>query len=114
MIRAKYMQKEKYYGNKEYKLELINIDKNKVNRLISQFKFRLFEGGGLAWYYIGYTDNGIPHGLIKEKFIETLNNIFKVINYLELDIRYALICKGLYGYCCVLKLKSLKKIDLIY
>ena len=114
MIIANVIQKERYYGNKEYKLKLVNIDKNKIDRLITQFKFRLFEGNGIAWYYLGYTDYGIPQGLSEINLSETLSNILKVIDFLKLDIIFLLFCKGSYGYCCILKLKSIYKIDLLY
>tara|TARA_B110000967_G_C18801219_1_gene518557 strand:+ start:909 stop:1253 length:345 start_codon:yes stop_codon:yes gene_type:complete len=114
MINAKIINKEKYYGNKEYKLKLIKIVNNKIDKLITQFKFRLFEGRGCAWYYLGYNDDGIPLGLSNIQFSETITNILEVINYLKLDIIHCLICKGIDGYCCILKLKSRIKIDLIY
>lgn len=114
MIKAKYINKENDYGNKEYKLELVNINAGKINRLITQFKFRLFEGSGLAWYYIGYSDNGIPMGLNKYKYTKTLSNILKVINYLELNVINFIIRKGINGNCFIIKLKTINKIDLIY
>jgi GTPase len=114
MIKAKHLNKEKDYGNKEYKLELVDINKDKIDRLITQFRFRLFEGSGLAWYYIGFSDYGIPIGLNKYKYTKTLNNILKVINYLELKVLKFIIRKGIKGYCFILKLKTINKIDLIY
>ena len=53
------------------KLELVDINKDKIDRLITQFRFRLFEGSGLAWYYIGFSDYGIPIGLNKYKYTKT-------------------------------------------
>ena len=114
MIKAKYINKEKDYGNREYKLELVDINEYKIMRLITQFRFRLFEGSGLAWYYIGFSDYGVPIGLNKFKYTQTLENILKVINYLNLKILKFIIRKGINGYCFIIKLKTIKKIDLIY
>ena len=114
MIKARCINKEKDYGNKEYKLELVDINEHKIDRLITQFRFRLFEGSGLAWYYIGFTDYGIPNGLNKYKYTKTLNNILKVINYIKLKLLKFIIRKGINGYCFILKLKTINKIDLIY
>ena len=114
MIKAKYINKEKDYGNREYKLELVDINEYKIMRLITQFRFRLFEGSGLAWYYIGFSDYGVPIGLNKFKYTQTLENILKVINYLNLKILKFIIRRGINGYCFIIKLKTINKIDLIY
>ena len=58
------LEKEKYYGNVEYKLIIKNnINKDRFNRLSTQLKFRLIEGKGKAMYLIGVTDSGILEGI---------------------------------------------------
>ena len=40
-------------GNTEYKLKLINVDRIKLQKRITQMKFRLHEGNGECHYLIG-------------------------------------------------------------
>ena len=50
-----FLNKEEYYGNIEYKLY---INPKKKDRILSQFFFRMREGNGRAFYYIGIHDYG--------------------------------------------------------
>jgi len=69
-------EKEKYYGNIEYKLKLIDLTKLRIEKYISQMRFRLIEGDGIAVYIIGVTDNGYIVGIHNLK--KTFKN-FKLI-----------------------------------
>jgi GTPase len=71
------------YGNIEYKRELLSINKIKFNSLVSQLLWRLEEGNGTAYYYIGVDDNGTIYGLTKKKLSRTfkiLKNMAKKVN----------------------------------
>lgn len=74
--------KEEYYGNIEYKL-IINPLKN-IN-LITQFFFRLREGGGKCFYIIGIDDNGCLHfknfKIIYKNTFYFINLVKKFTNY---------------------------------
>ena len=63
-------------GHIEYKQHLIEPSQERMDRLTSQMKYRIAEGGGEALYELGVSDKGIPHGLTDkelEKSMETIN-----------------------------------------
>ncbi|KAH8096860.1 hypothetical protein BXZ70DRAFT_1065929 [Cristinia sonorae] len=62
-------------GNVEYKLKLTNITPARFDRLVTQLKWRLLEGGGQAYYELGVADSGALIGLARrdlEQSLETL------------------------------------------
>ncbi|RLE64366.1 MAG: elongation factor 1-alpha, partial [Thermoprotei archaeon] len=60
MSRATRYPPEKEEGKVEYKYKLVIEKAQKIERLISQMKYRLAEGGGEAFYILGVADNGEP------------------------------------------------------
>ena len=77
-------------GNIEYKQHLIEPTPERLERLISQMKYRLAEGGGEALYELGVSDRGVPHGLNDEeleKSMETMK-ILAEANNAEANIVY--------------------------
>lgn len=70
--------KELYYGNREYKLKIVNCDDKKIIKRSTQMLFRLHEGNGKAIYLIGIDDDGNIKGLILEDLNKSLNNIIKI------------------------------------
>jgi len=58
-------------GNKEYKLKLINKDKENIEHIASQMRYRLEEGNGEAIYTIGVTDSGEVVGLSDDEYKTT-------------------------------------------
>ena len=70
--------KEEYYGNVEYKVILNNMNSNKISKYATQLKFRLNEGEGIAFYYIGVTDNGEIKG-IEDQYIDQQIDYMKSI-----------------------------------
>ncbi|VDB82672.1 unnamed protein product [Peniophora sp. CBMAI 1063] len=50
-------------GNVEYKLHLLHPSSARFNRLVTQLKWRLLEGGGCALYELGVADDGALVGL---------------------------------------------------
>jgi hypothetical protein len=67
------------YGNTEYKLKLINVDKYKLQKRITQMKFRLHEGNGECHYLIGVEDNGNPIGINESEMKESIETIEKMV-----------------------------------
>lgn len=70
-------------GHIEYKQHLIEPTQERMDRLTSQMKFRIAEGGGEALYELGVSDKGIPHGLTDEeleKSMETINKLAEANN----------------------------------
>jgi GTPase len=77
-------------GNIEYKQHLIEPPPERLERLISQMKYRMTEGGGEALYELGVSDHGIPHGLNDEelyKSMETMKTLAEA-NNAEANIVY--------------------------
>ncbi|GAA5941131.1 uncharacterized protein JCM15063_000655 [Sporobolomyces koalae] len=63
-------------GHIEYKLKLSNpTSLHRLERLRTQLKWRLVQGGGTAIYELGVLDNGDLIGLRKEEMDESLNTL---------------------------------------
>ncbi|HDJ89912.1 MAG TPA: GTP-binding protein, partial [Thermoprotei archaeon] len=56
----------------EYKLKLSIVEREKIEKLATQMKYRLTEGGGEAFYIIGVTDDGFPVGISEEEIEKSL------------------------------------------
>lgn len=74
---------EKTNGNIEYKWKLINMGVEEYEKKKSQMKYRLEEGEGECFYYIGVKDNGEMIGMNEEEWKETLQVIKKISNDLK-------------------------------
>lgn len=59
-------------GNLEYKLRILPVSASRFSRLVTQLKWRLAEGGGLAVYEIGVLDDGALVGLSKDEMRSSL------------------------------------------
>ena len=66
------MDREKEEGNVEYKLKIINPNEDRIERLATQMRYRLREGGGEAIYEIGVSDDGQLIGLNEYELKESL------------------------------------------
>ena len=62
-------------GNVEYKQHLIEPTEERFERLISQMRYRLTEGGGEALYELGVTDSGEPLGLNDEEMEKSMQTM---------------------------------------
>ncbi|MEM3893674.1 MAG: GTP-binding protein, partial [Thermofilum sp.] len=74
-------------GNVEYKIALHRLDEERVERLASQMKYRLFEGGGEAIYVLGVDDQGNVIGLSEEEERESISILEKVSGKIGAKIR---------------------------
>jgi GTPase len=74
------LEKESDDGNIEYKKFLINLDNDTLNKRITQMKYRLYEGNGEAFYFIGVSDNGCVLGITEEEYKESINNLEIIAN----------------------------------
>lgn len=70
---------EKDEGNIEYKLKLINLDIETLNKRSTQMLYRVNEGNGEAIYYIGVLDNGSVVGINIDEYNESIKNL-KIIS----------------------------------
>lgn len=66
---------EKDEGNIEYKLKLINLDIETLNKRSTQMLYRVNEGNGEAIYYIGVLDNGSVVGINIDEYNESIENL---------------------------------------
>jgi GTPase len=71
----KELEKEKEYGNVEYKQILTNKDSNRIEGITSQMRYRIEQGGGEAIYVIGVSDLGVFIGVNDDEFNESFNNL---------------------------------------
>lgn len=78
--------KEVEYGNKEYKLKITTQDKNRLDQLATQMKWRLNEGNGKAIYYIGIDDDGNIKGISLEDYKKTITNFNKITKIIDANI----------------------------
>ena len=67
--------REDDFGDREYKLRLVDLTRERRNELITQMNFRLFEGKGKAYYMIGFSDDGFPVGISQEHMQESIQNL---------------------------------------
>ena len=77
--------KETEIGNKEYKRRIM-FDKN-ISKMIekrrTQMLYRLYEGYGTAYYFIGVEDNGEPQGITVQEMSTTFQNLKKISDGLQ-------------------------------
>lgn len=88
---------ERYYGNTEYKLMLTHTSPERLLRLTTQMKFRLQEGNGEAFYYIGVGDNGEATGISTEDMDTSLRILHKMATTLNVEIFVRSVNKGRKG-----------------
>ncbi len=69
-------------GNIEYKLKLVNTSPSRLERLVTQMKWRLQEGLGEAIYQIGVEDNGFLYGLDESDMSQSLKTLEKMASKL--------------------------------
>ncbi|MHA2501864.1 MAG: GTP-binding protein [Candidatus Kariarchaeaceae archaeon] len=75
-----YLPQESEHGNVEYKFTLEGKEgqDGRLEQLASQMRFRLFEGQGEAYYYLGVEDNGTPLGLPQSDLDESIRILEEV------------------------------------
>jgi GTPase len=75
------MEPENEDGNNEYKLKLLNVTAEKIEKITTQMRYRCEQGNGECIYTLGVEDDGTMSGITNEEYEETLNNIKRsVIN----------------------------------
>jgi GTPase len=74
------LSKEIEEGNIEYKRYLINLDKDRLNQLVTQMNWRLNEGSNTAIYYLGVDDDGSPYNMTTMEREESISNINKIVS----------------------------------
>ena len=77
---------EKDDGNIEYKRELTNLDNDTFNKRVTQMKYRLCEGVGEAFYFIGVNDDGTLNELSEAEYIESEYNLKKIADEINCSV----------------------------
>jgi len=77
---------ENQYGNIEYKRYIIPSIKLRFIQLETQMNWRLNEGNGIAFYYIGVDDDGKIVNIIKEHWLESKKNLEKITKSINAKI----------------------------
>ena len=96
------LPQENEEGNIEYKrhlcsdeLKILDNDNNvRFQQLVTQMKYRLNEGNGMANYYIGVEDNGSLYKLSKEQRRDSILMIKRMVLYLEGKIESLILNDG--------------------
>lgn len=70
-------------GHIEYKLKILSPNPARFEKLTTQLKWRLLEGGGIALYEIGVLDDGTLIGLNLHQMEESLTNLSKMAHELN-------------------------------
>jgi GTPase len=100
------LPEERYYGNHEYKLKLVNVNADKLMRRTTQMKFRMEQGRGEALYEIGVHDNGKAYGLNQPEIEESLIVVYKMAKALDADLMLLYIKKGEHGEIAQLMIRQ--------
>ena len=91
------IEKESDLGNTEYKLMLKFPNADRLNRLTTQMKFRMQEGNGEAFYYIGVKDDGEAQGITTEQMELSLRTLHRMAWTLKYSLAIRSINKGKKG-----------------
>ncbi len=95
-----HLEQENDNGNTEYKIHIIDLDSKRFNKLATQMKWRISEGKGTCYYYIGISDDGSPRGISHEYMKRSLKNLSGIVNYLGYKEEIIYLKKGISGGFC--------------
>eukprot|EP01138_Halocafeteria_seosinensis_P010388 gb/GECG01010606.1/.p1 GENE.gb/GECG01010606.1/~~gb/GECG01010606.1/.p1 ORF type:complete len:710 (+),score=75.77 gb/GECG01010606.1/:1-2130(+) len=73
-------------GNTEYKLQLTDVDAARITHLTTQMKWRLYEGGNEAYYWVGVEDDGTIKGITEDQMQMSMNVIRQIASSLDAEI----------------------------
>lgn len=83
IIDINHLDPENDDGYIEYKYKLTNFTPEKMEKRMTQMKYRIDEGCGEAFYYIGIMDDGTPLGLNETEYNESVANLRLIASKLE-------------------------------
>ena len=73
-------------GNLEYKLHLCGLDSEKLQTRATQLRYRVNEGGGECFYYVGVKDDGQAVGITKEEYNESCENLRQIARLVDCTV----------------------------
>ncbi len=72
-------QEEIEEGNIEYKRYFKNVSDSRLNHLTAQMNWRINEGNGTCYYYLGICDNGTIYENLSQENIDYSLDIIKLM-----------------------------------
>jgi GTPase len=66
-------------GNVEYKRNFNNVSNSRLNQLTAQMNWRINEGNGVCYYYLGICDNGTIYENLSQEDIDYSLDIIKMM-----------------------------------
>jgi len=66
-------------GNIEYKRNFINVNNSRLNHLTAQMNWRVNEGNGICYYYLGICDNGCLYENFTQEEIDYSLDVLKMM-----------------------------------
>jgi len=105
------LKKEKYYGNIEYKLKIVNKSAERIQELSTQMHFRLGEGNGECIYVIGVEDDGTPRGISEDDMRESLKTLEIIATNLGVELNIFYWGKGKIENSIICQISGTKKLD---
>uniref|UniRef100_A0A7S3DEN1 Tr-type G domain-containing protein n=1 Tax=Palpitomonas bilix TaxID=652834 RepID=A0A7S3DEN1_9EUKA len=96
---AEALQQEVEEGNCEYKWKLCDPTPERLDKLVSQLKWRIEEGLGEAVYEIGFEDDGTPRGLSDEEMEKSLDTLKHMAAKLDSHVTVVRTSMGKEGKC---------------
>ncbi|RLN47237.1 hypothetical protein BBJ29_004863, partial [Phytophthora kernoviae] len=75
VTKAEQLPEEVEEGNIEYKQQLLGPSADRLRQLTTQMHWRLNEGGGVAFYELGVSDNGVLLGLEEDAMLRSLGTL---------------------------------------
>lgn len=87
-------------GNVEYKIYIKNIEDRRFHKLATQMSWRISEGRGMCFYFIGISDDGTPRGISRGCMEKSINNLINITNYLGYSHEIIYFKKGISGGFC--------------
>lgn len=63
----------------EYKRNFVNVNESKLNHLTAQMNWRINEGNGICYYYIGVCDNGLLYEHFTQEQLDYSLDILKMM-----------------------------------
>lgn len=79
---------EMEYGNIEYKWKLHFSNTKDFEKRKTQMAFRIEEGDGIAFYFLGVMDDGLPVGLRYNDLLLSETNLIKLADSLNLCVLF--------------------------
>lgn len=109
----RHIRPENDEGAVEYKLKLYRTRGPRFEQLVTQLRYRLSEGNGVAWYYLGVMDKGHLIGLPPDELAATFASLQAMARAATAQCRVERVLTGDKGQCLCAKvwLNATERVD---